>query len=262
LVYSRNANGQVDFRLKQNKNITVSFMLTPSIKKDNEPFDILLMNRKPEWAFEVPDGIPRELASYIPKAVSSQSLMLDLGCGDTRHRPVFEHAGYEYVGVDYESDEATYRGDAHALPFKDESFDFMFSRAAIEHLQYPFVAMTEAYRLLKPHAKFLGSAAFLEPFHGNSYYHATHLGYRNLFENAGFHVHCISPHPTWDVLRAQATMSLFPKMPTILAGALVVPTRVSHRIWWKLGKLFNPEAEELTRKLWTAGSFLFIVEKP
>ena len=189
--------------------------------------------------------------------------MLDLGCGDARYKQNFERAGFKYIGIDYCSKEATFLGDAHALPFKDESFDFLFSRAVLEHLQYPFVAMNEAYRVLKRQSKFLGTVAFLEPFHGRSFYHHTHYGLMNCLRQAGFRVEHISPNTEWDVLTAQASMSLFPKMPLSLRKVLIFPLRALHKAYWKTGHLLNPiQSDEKTRLLMTAGSFLFIASKP
>jgi ubiquinone/menaquinone biosynthesis C-methylase UbiE len=151
--------------------------------------------------------------------------------------------------------------DAHALPFKNESFDFVFSRAVLEHLRYPFLAMNEVNRILKPNSKFIGTVAFLEPFHENSFYHHTHLGLLNFLEQAGFKAEHVSPNAKWDVLRAQAQMSLFPKMPVILSQTLVAPLRSLHKVWWKFGKKLNPEADELKRLLWTSGSLMFVASK-
>jgi ubiquinone/menaquinone biosynthesis C-methylase UbiE len=254
-------NGQLDLRLKSNKKVIAPFTLTPSLTINDEKFDILLENPNKEVDFGILDGITKELATYIPKANSCSNLMLDLGCGETKQKPHFTKAGFKYVGLDYTSNQATLLGDAHALPFKNACFDFVFSRSVIEHLQYPFLALNEVYRVMKPNSKLIGSAAFLEPFHGNSFYHSTHLGLLNCFENAGFTVEHISPQPAWDVLTAQASMSLFPKMPYILSRALVAPLRSLHRIWWKIGAQMNPESTELKRMLWTAGSFDFVVLK-
>jgi SAM-dependent methyltransferase len=258
--YLKTKNGQLDLRLKSSKKVMVPFVLTPSFTSNQKKFSILPVNPNPEGNFGIPNGITKELATYIPKARSNSSLMLDLGCGDARHKQNFTEAGFKYVGLDYYSNQATLLGDAHALPFQNECFDFVFSRSVIEHLQYPLLAMNETYRVMKPNSKFIGSAPFLEPFH-NSFCHFTHLGLLNCLESAGFTVEHISPHPTWDVLTAQASMSLFPKMPYALSKTLVAPLRSLHKIWWRIGKYVNPEACELTRLLWTAGSFMFIASK-
>lgn len=257
------ANGQIDLRLKRAKALHVPFTLAPSFKPNKGVFHILPMNPNPQVEFGKPQSITGELASYITKAQINNSLMLDLGCGDTRCKTDFEHAGFKYVGLDYDSPRATLLGDAHALPFLGESFGFIFSHALLEHLQYPFIAVDEAYRVLKPNSKFIGTVAFLEPFHGNSFYHHTHLGLFNLLKHAGFNVIHISPNPEWDVLTAQASMILFPKMPQTLGKILVAPLRSFHRIWWKTGRhLYPSQFSEIKRLLWTSGSLIFIAEKP
>ncbi|MGH2403025.1 MAG: class I SAM-dependent methyltransferase [bacterium] len=101
-------------------------------------------------------------------AAAADALALDLGCGETFHRPACEHAGYTYVGLDHASDQATVLGDAHALPFKDNSVDFILSLAVFEHIRYPFVAIPETHRVLRPGRPFIGTVAFLEPYHGAS----------------------------------------------------------------------------------------------
>lgn len=256
-----NKDGQIDLRLKKNKKVSYSFILTPSFSSDPKIFHILPPNPYPNDIRIKLEGIPRELTSYVPKAQLKKNVMLDLGCGKEVHKEFFTNSGFRYIGLDYNAKEATLLGDAHALPFKDNSFDFIFSRAVIEHLQYPLIAMNEAYRVLKSKSKFVGTAAFLEPFHCNSFCHYTHLGLFSCLENAGFQVQHIAPNPYWNVLTAQARMGLFPKMPPTLQKIIIAPLQSTHRMWWKIGKRFNPEADELKRLLWTAGSLMFVAQK-
>jgi SAM-dependent methyltransferase len=242
----------------------VSTVVTPFFEADEAVFCFLPMdsNLKDPTNLQELKSMSKELPSYIHKPFTKGGLMLDLGCGDASYRLNFEHLGFNYVGLDYSSEQATLLGDAHALPFKDESFELVFSRSVFEHLQYPFVAVDEAYRVLKPNCRFLGSVAFLEPFHGRSFYHPTHFGLFNYFKQAGFSIEYISPNPKWDVLTAQAAMSLFPKLPRSISNASVFPLKLTHKAYWKLGNLFYPsQCNELTRLLWTTGSYEFVVRK-
>lgn len=101
--------------------------------------------------------------------------MLDLGCGDGAFKQVCAHTNLEYIGMDY-SGRAPILGNAESSPFKDNSFDFVLSIAVFEHIRNPFVAIREIARVLKSGCVFIGTVAFLEPFHMASYYHMTHLG--------------------------------------------------------------------------------------
>jgi SAM-dependent methyltransferase len=261
--YEETESGQLDLRLEGEKKLLVPFVLTPSFNPDEDLFHVLPLNPSHEADFEELQGMTKILNSYTPRPNSKTSMMLDIGCGEAKLRSNFENAGFNYVGLDYDSKEATVLGDAHALPFKDGSFEFLFSTAVFEHLQYPFIAMNEAYRVLKSHSRFVGSVAFLEPFHGRSFYHYTHYGLLNCLWHSGFKAEHISPNAKWDVLTAQADMSLFPKMPQTLSRALVFPLRTIHKAYWKMGHLLNPnQVNENTRLLWTAGSFLFVAAKP
>jgi len=261
--FGRSKNNQLDLRLRKTKKLLVNFVVTPSFEDDEASFGFLPMDSdfKDFNGLEEFKFMSEELPSYIHRPCTKESLVLDLGCGDTKYRPNFEHLGFRYVGLDYSSKDATLLGDAHALPFEDESFELIFSRSVFEHLQHPIVAMNEAYRVLKPNCRFLGSTAFLEPFHG-SFYHPTHYGLFNYFKHAGFSVEHISPNPKWDVLTAQASMALFPKLPQFISNAFIFPLKLTHKAYWKIGHLLRPnQCNELTRLLWTTGSYEFVVRK-
>lgn len=266
-IYIYSESGSLDLRLPASKTYPVVFNLGTHLPRDGVvSYGYLSENPAPAVDFSavnVPYHLYQELISHFPKARSSESLMLDLGCGGTIHREVCEHAGYEYVGLDYDAPKAPILGDAHSLPFMDNSFEFILSIAVLEHIRYPFVAVQEAYRVLQLGGKFIGTVAFLEPFHLDSYYHHSHLGVLNSLQFAGFKVTHISPHRNWSVLNAQASMSLFQRLPRRVANAVVYPVQVLSNIWWKArqvkNKSRNIQIEYRNRN--TSGAFTFIAEK-
>ena len=262
--YRYATSGALDLRLQQPKKYQIEFTLGTSLLPGIFDFSPLPRNTTPQVdfsGFEAPSHLSEEHMSYFPKAKSEQSLVLDLGCGSTIHREVCEHAGFEYVGLDYDSAAAPILGDAHSLPFGDECFEFVLSIAVLEHIRFPFVMMKEAYRVLEPNGKFIGTVAFLEPFHGNSFYHHTHLGVYNSLHEGGFEIDYICPSDQWSVLMAQARMGLFPKMPAFLSKLLVMPLQFAHKSWWAVGGIISNKASEEIRIRNTTGAFAFIAHK-
>lgn len=269
--YPHIAGQPLDLRLKNPTTYNLSFDLTAELLPAGFVFSPSFENAAPEVNFsgiEVPYHLSAPLLSHFPKARNKGDLMLDLGCGNAIHRAVAEHAGFEYVGVDYREPQATFLGDAHALPFQDESFDFILSIAVLEHLRFPFVAMRETYRVLKRGGKFVGTVAFLEPFHDNSFYHHTHLGAYNSLQYGGFTIKHIAPSKEWSGLLAQASMNLFQAMPEQLTKALVWPLNSCHRLWWKINGRWwatggdnGLDAIETRRVRDSTGSFAFVAVK-
>jgi SAM-dependent methyltransferase len=258
-------NHQPDLRINRKKTLDLKFDigLNP-FPGDNFDFNPLRKNDSPEVDysnFSSPTRLSKVQMSYIPKAKYKGSKMLDLGCGHAFHRAVCEHAGYQYVGLDYDEPEAPLLGDAHALPFKDEQFDFILSIAVLEHIINPFVMMRETFRVLKPGGKLIGTVSFLEPFHANSCYHHTHLGTYYTLKSSGFNVEKVAPSADWPVLVAQSGI-LFRKLPRPISRFMIMPIHLLHRLWWKTGSLVSPKASERNRILFTTGSFTFIATKP
>lgn len=265
--FGHTPHGGLDLRLRATKKFPFEFELGSPPPQDF-PFVPLPRNPRPEVAFpagKVPWHLTPQLLSHFPRARSATSFALDLGCGSGLHRFVCEQAGYRWVGLDYTADRAPILGDGHALPFANESFEFVLSIAVLEHIQYPFVVGREVLRVLKPGGLYIGTVAFLEPFHGNSYYHHTHLGTYNTLRSAGFGVEYVGPNAAWSGLKAQASMGgLFPRMPEALGHAVVWPIEMLHRTWWKMGRLASrrPNASEQMRLVTNTGAFEFIARKP
>lgn len=257
-------NRNVDLRIRTPKGYNVEFrvggeLLAPGFEfAPIEPRlhpEVDLSQIRPPWHLSQP------LMTYIPKASSSCSVALDLGCGTGLHREVCERAGFQWAGLDYGNALAPILGDGHALPFRSASIEFVLSLAVLEHIRHPSVVAHEVMRVLRPGGYYIGTVSFLEPFHGDSYYHHTHLGTYNTLQSAGLEIVRIGPTPEWSGLHAQATMSLFPRLPEPLAGALVWPTEAVHRLWWWAGRIFSRKATESLRRLSNAGSFEFVARK-
>jgi SAM-dependent methyltransferase len=267
--YPRAANGTLDLRLARPKTCELRFELgTPLVVDPSLRIEPLAANPAPPvdlTGMAVPQHVTREFMSYFPKARQPGSLMLDLGCGPALHRPLAERAGFEWVGMDYdEASHATLLGDAHALPFRQESFECVLSLAALHLFRFPWVVAHEVHRVLKPGGVFLGTVAFLEPFHDGGFYHHTHLGALNQLQHAGFAVQRLAPSEDWTGLQAQASMALFPRMPRALTRAVMFPVEALHKLWWRAGRLAtrNPNAAEDARIRNTTAAFAFVATKP
>ncbi|WP_038379527.1 class I SAM-dependent methyltransferase [Bradyrhizobium elkanii] len=72
------------------------------------------------------------------------------------------------------------------LPFKDNTFDAVFSIAVLEHVRDPFKCANEISRVLKPGGQLYCCVPFLQPLHGypHHYFNASPQGIRRLFEDA------------------------------------------------------------------------------
>jgi len=75
--------------------------------------------------------------------------------------------------------------DAHCLPFKSESFSFVYALAVFEHLHSPWIAADEIFRVLKPGGRVFVLTAFMQHLHGypNHYFNMTIPGLERIFSN-------------------------------------------------------------------------------
>jgi SAM-dependent methyltransferase len=265
-TFENTERGRPDLRLRAAKVHPIPIVLgEPLPANSGVQFQLLAPNPSPAVDFtgiRLPHNVSRELLSHFPRAGEAGELALDLGCGDSIHREICERAGFEYLGVDHANPNAGVMADAHALPLASGSVALIVSMAVLEHIRYPLVMMREAHRVLRPGGRIIGSAAFLEPFHGDSYCHHTHLGVLNCLDQAGFQVSHISPYHHWTALRAQVRMGLFPHLPVPLADLVVAPLQGLHRAWWRLGALLGRAPDEVSRLQRNTAAFAFIATKP
>lgn len=264
-AYLQTEHGSLDLRLRRPKDYPVEFKIgNPQLTEHSFTSEPLKLHPAPEVDFSgirVPRHLTRELLSHFPKARSAGSLALDLGCGEAVHQEVCAHAGFEWVGIDYQARKAPILGDAQSIPFEDATFDFVLCVTVLQYVQFPFAAAREMFRVLKPGGVLIGSVAFLEPSHGTSFYHPSHVGTYNLLQDAGFTVRHIAPFADWPALKALASMGLFFRMPRSIAQALVAPLQLFHRLWWRLGALATGQDLERDRLNHFSGSFSFIASK-
>lgn len=104
---------------------------------------------------------PGRLANYISKRVALQpgNRLLDAGCGRGEFLQGFIECGAKGYGTDISTSAGSRCPNAvfkqsdlekDGLPFKDNYFDFVFSKSVIEHFHFPERLIKEIHRVLKP----------------------------------------------------------------------------------------------------------------
>jgi ubiquinone/menaquinone biosynthesis C-methylase UbiE len=109
-----------------------------------------------------PDHTKEALWPTIADAIERPGLLLEAGCGTGKWIHYFNRLGHRAVGVDYASSAlhvatttdpslTTVRCDCRAMPFADNTFDYLFANGTIEHdVAGPDAALRDFLRVLKP----------------------------------------------------------------------------------------------------------------
>lgn len=138
--------------------------------------------------FIIDDFIDRCLPQRPPREV----VLLDLGCGDRRYRPLYQPRVSRSVGADFDvrTTALDCRLDAHALPFKPGVFDIVLLSEVIEHLDHAEQALGEVARVLKPGAMLLLTWPMHLHLHEIPHDIAryTEFGMRAMLQRAGFEI--------------------------------------------------------------------------
>jgi ubiquinone/menaquinone biosynthesis C-methylase UbiE len=135
--------------------------------------------------------------------------VLDVGCGLGVFREHVERIGAAWIGLDLFGGCCSVLGDMDHLPFRDGTFDGVLCSAVFEHMPDPCRTVSEMRRVLKDGGKLFGYVAFLEPFHGLSYYHMSHKGLEHLLASNGFRPLHIFPAQNGTAFQLESM--LFPK---------------------------------------------------
>jgi ubiquinone/menaquinone biosynthesis C-methylase UbiE len=148
-------------------------------------------------------------------------------------------------------------GDAHSLPFKDQSFDCVLSYAVLEHLHAPWVAIHEVARILKPGGIYIGSVSQGEPFH-HSYFHHTPWAMCSLIALCP-ELSLERIRPSMDTLRSLSRMGRYPR---VIQKALKLVESVNRRCPWLAPRRMRwSQQEKDLDQLYRAGSLCFLVRR-
>ena len=113
---------------------------------------------------------------------------LDIGSdGGGRYGGIFPCS--EYISMDVHDGEGIdVVGRAEKLPFPDESLDSIVCTQVLEHLNLPFEASKEMYRVLKPGGHVLLTAPQMNELHEepHDYFRYAKFGLVDMFEYLGF----------------------------------------------------------------------------
>ncbi|MCB9357077.1 MAG: class I SAM-dependent methyltransferase [Calditrichaeota bacterium] len=190
--------------------------------------------------------------------------VLSYGSGDGGDRAMLEAMGYDLVCFDiYPGPYTDIVCDGHELPFADEQFDLVVSTAVFEHLYNPFQAAREIARVLKPGGALIGSAAFLEPYHANSYFHMSHLGLTEIFSRAGLQK--IEIHPGWSFVESLNGRFWLWNRARPIAMLTRPLRRLRYRLgmgMWKIAYALKGKDVPAQIRLGFCGSLIFKVVKP
>jgi|WetSurMetagenome_2_1015567.scaffolds.fasta_scaffold02305_5 SAM-dependent methyltransferase len=260
----------LDLRLKEQIQRQIALKY-PVEMGNSPPTEVLKPKQNPEVDFQgiqMPQRMNLAMQSHFPKAPHKECIAIDLGCEATQHRPLCERAGYRYLGVDYEKANDLPRnapvilGDAHTLPLRDQSVDFVLFQGVLSCLPEPHLAMEEIFRILKNDGVLVGTVTFLSPYIKYCCYSQfSEDGVRHLLTTHGYQIEYLAASSSWTVLDALAEIKFFPKMPHKLAQMIFFPLKLLHNLWWKLGYLLskNPDHERHIR--YFTGVYFFRARK-
>lgn len=150
---------------------------------------------------------PEELLHALSRRRTGD--LLDFGCGIAGHRRMIEtEFGFTWHGINYAeampagaiaqaTDPDIVYYDGRVLPYRDGSFDAVYSFLVFEHIQDIGLTFSEIRRVLRPGGVLIGAVSYLEQIHDASTFNFTPYGFKLACDRAGLEVTRI--YPRYDV---------------------------------------------------------------
>lgn len=149
---------------------------------------------------------------YLRQYYNKGDYVLEIGCGGAVYRDLFRpdcYLGTDVFNPHYQDpDDVDVYCSANAVPFKGETFDLVFSQAAIDYMPDLMEVLHETYRVLCPGGRmlvFTYNKRTLERIHRESQNpnYESHRHYSIFTENelmtwlrqVGYNVKWLSPNP-------------------------------------------------------------------
>jgi SAM-dependent methyltransferase len=162
------------------------------LRTNREKIEQDLARSSERWDFS-----PAFLAQYrvllplIERYVTGMTI--DLGCGTMPFSDLLTSRATTYHTLDLRprASEITYVGDIQNMPMiPDETYDCALSLEVLEHVQDPWRAAGEIYRILRPDGIVIVSVPHLSRLHEepHDYFRFTSYGLRHLLETTGFEI--------------------------------------------------------------------------
>lgn len=176
--------------------------------------------------------VRERLLPFLEKNASNL-YTLDIGCANSPYEYLFPiRCGFDsrpMKGVDVV-------GDALNLPFKTETFDRILCTEALHHMQDPFVAVDEMWRVLKPGGVAILSTRMAAPIittGTRDYFRFTENGLKELFKRWEVTITEESgPLETIGILLQRIAFQTDLRGGKVTKGALLLLARVFEKLQW------------------------------
>lgn len=124
--------------------------------------------------------LTRPFTNAFLKKYATDAVVLDIGASGNDHREYFPNRTTLDIDASKEADVV---GDAHNLPFNNESFEVVVCSEMLEHADNPQKVISEIERVLKPGGRVVLTTRFAYPVHDvpNDYWRFTPQGLQKLF---------------------------------------------------------------------------------